>query len=88
MHFSCDTTGGGTHVCSEYDDVETSAQLAALQSACTAETGTAGTACATANVLGVCAGVTVKQFYYTGGALTAAQAQMACTTEGGTWTAG
>ncbi len=68
--------------------MNTAAQLAGLQAACSAEGGTAGTACATANALGVCAGITVKEYYYAGGMFTAAQAQTACMTEGGTWTAG
>jgi hypothetical protein len=87
--FSCEVKSTALHACYEYDNIP-AATATAEQSACTAQMGTAGTACPTANKLGSCsqtsAGVTAKEFYYSDvGGLTAAQAQMACTSGGGTW---
>jgi hypothetical protein len=86
---SCSTTFAGQS-CVEYDGLSPS-QLSAQQSACTSLQGTVGTSCPSANLLGFCStttsGVTQKIAYYSTGGLTAAQAQMFCTTVGGTWTA-
>ena len=87
--FSCEVKSSALHACYEYDNIPAATAMAE-QSACTAQQGTAGTACPTSNKLGSCsqtsAGVTAKEFYYSDvGGLTAAQAQMACTSGGGTW---
>jgi hypothetical protein len=88
--FSCEVKTAALHTCYEYDNIP-AATATAEQSACTAEQGTAGTACPTANSLGHCsqttAGVSSKEFYYSDvGGETAAMAQMACTAAAGsTW---
>jgi hypothetical protein len=93
--FSCDfkmsegTTT--THECTEYDNLP-SADDAAESSGCTTEMGTAGTGCSATDSLGSCAislgGLDYKTFFYSDGGLTAAEAQMDCTAESGTWSAG
>ncbi len=93
--FSCDVmvTSGTTtvHQCSEYVNLP-AADQASAQSACAAAMGTLGTACSTTDVLGTCTvtsgALTEEQFYYADGTITAADAQMACTSANGTWTPG
>jgi hypothetical protein len=89
--FSCDFTVASVHECSEYSDLPAADQSAEV-SACTAESGTAGTGCPTADALGSCAfmssGISYSEFYYTDGGETADDAQMGCTAAGGTWTPG
>jgi hypothetical protein len=87
--FSCHLVGQGEHTCEEYDNFSPST-LSARQSDCTSTGGTAVTSCPSAMLLGTCTmnqrGVTRKMSYYSDGRITAAMAQMACTSFGGTWT--
>jgi hypothetical protein len=90
--FSCDEKTSQGHVCEEYDNLPSSL-LTAEQKACASGGGTAGTACPSANRLGVCAVTTGGLMYHVSyysdvGNVTAAGAQTACTSGGGTWTAG
>jgi hypothetical protein len=88
--FSCETTVASTHSCVEYDDL-TSEQTTAVTDACTAEKGTAGSSCSTTGALGTCSltagGITEKETFYSSGGLTAAEAESACKSGSGTWTA-
>jgi hypothetical protein len=87
--FSCNIVEGTTSVCVEYENLP-AADVATEQSACTSEQGTAGTSCSTENALGACTvsadGISVKEVFYNGGGITAAQAEQACTSSQGTWT--
>jgi hypothetical protein len=88
--FSCNFIGQGEHTCQEYDNFSPS-NLSALQSDCTSTGGMAVASCPSPKLLGTCAhsqrGVTLKISYYSDGSITAAMAEMACTSlGGGTWT--
>lgn len=87
--FSCNISA--SFICEEFDALP-SADLSTEQSACSSDGGTAGTGCPTSNLLGSCeitsGGFDTKEFYYSGGALTAASAQTSCQSSNGTWTAG
>jgi hypothetical protein len=89
--FSCDFTIASVHECSEYDNLP-AADADAESSACTGESGTAGTGCSTTGSLGSCAfmsgGISYAEFYYSDGGETADEASMGCSDAGGTWTAG
>jgi hypothetical protein len=89
--FACDEQTGGVHVCATYTNLP-AADQASETAACTQEGGTAETTCSTANVLGACSvtaeGITATITYYAEGGLDAANAQMACTAGGGSWTGG
>jgi hypothetical protein len=91
-NFSCDEKTSQGHVCEQYDDLPASL-LTQEQMACKSSGGTAGTACSSANRLGICAvtidGFMYKVSYYSDvGDLTAPEAQASCKNSGGTWTAG
>jgi hypothetical protein len=87
---SCDVKASGTHVCVTYDS---SVDSSAVSAACMASAGTLGD-CPTASKLGSCAltagGLKETESFYsdTMPAITADEAKMACTSAGGTWTAG
>jgi hypothetical protein len=87
--FSCNFIGQGGHTCEEYDNFSPS-NLSVRQSDCTSTGGTVVTSCPSAMLLGTCVmtqrGVTRKMSYYSDGNITAAMAQMACTSFSGTWT--
>jgi hypothetical protein len=88
--FSCDVKNA-TYGCYEYDNIP-SIELSMAGMMCTGQGGTVGTGCSSTNRLGTCAatgaGVTTKKAFYSDGSLTASQAQNACTSHGGVWTAG
>jgi hypothetical protein len=96
FNFSCDiTTGSGAtaaHTCTELDGLPTIEQPDE-ESACT---GTSGSGCSTAALIGTCAippagnglAETATKYYYEGGALTASSSQTDCNENGGNWTAG
>jgi hypothetical protein len=88
---SCLVSMAGIEICAEY--ASPSASFAAqLQAACMGNNGTLGQGCPTANVLGTCAltmmGVAGTEVFYTTGGLAPSEAEMSCTSAGGTWTAG
>ena len=89
--FSCDFKISTMEICAEYDNLP-AADLSAEASACTGENGTVGTGCSSTNRLGTCSlaagGVTADEAFYSDGGLSAATAQMSCTSGGGTWTPG
>ncbi len=88
---SCDVDVSGTHVCSEYEDLPPRTSRPSSRPARRA-VARSGTACPSADRLGTCTivagGITAKEAYYSGGSLTAATAESACSSGGGTWTAG
>jgi hypothetical protein len=88
---TCDTNTGGVHFCTSYGSLS-AAQAMALTSQCMQSGGTDGTSCSTAGALGTCTvstgGIMASVTYYAGGAVTATNAQMACTMTGGTWNPG
>jgi hypothetical protein len=79
--------------CIEFDS-PTAAIAQAETTSCSSSMGTVGTGCSTTGLLGSCAlpsttaGLNEKEFFYSTGSLTAADAQTACTDANGTWTAG
>jgi hypothetical protein len=92
--FFCNFIGQGEHTCLEYDNFSPS-YLSLLHSNCTSTDGTVVTSCPSAKLLGTCTmtqrGVTQKMSYYSDGGITAAMAEMACTSPDsvgfrGTWT--
>ncbi len=93
-NFSCElpSTASTSFSCIEVDS-PTAAIVQSETQYCTSVMGTQGTGCPTAGALGSCTipstgGVVEKEFFSSTGTLTAAQAQSACTSESGTWTAG
>jgi hypothetical protein len=53
--------------------------------ACTRDGGTPSGVCPVASLLGCCHQATLESCVYAGGTVTAAKAEMGCTTVGGTW---
>jgi hypothetical protein len=88
--FACDYTTGGIHLCETITNP--GSDSSALSAACTAEGGTVPTACSTSGTIGTCSqtasGVTQTITYYAGAMITVSTAQAACTSGGGSWTAG
>ncbi len=88
--YVCDTNSGGLHVCETISDP--GSDLSALTAACSAEGGTAPSACSTSGVIGTCTitqdGVTETLTYYAGGSATATTAQAACAAQSGNWKGG
>jgi hypothetical protein len=88
---SCAVSTAGIEVCAEYQNPPP-AVLAALDTACTGDSGTLGQGCSMANVLGSCAltmmGISATEVFYAVGGLAPAEAEMSCSAAGGTWTAG
>lgn len=84
--FSC-TRGDATDKTCAQSSLPASA-LEAAKMSCTDDGGTAGTACATSNLIGSCAIAGSKVFYYSPSSVDAAALEMGCKQGGGTWTAG
>jgi hypothetical protein len=89
---SCDAMVNGFHECALVTNPD-STDVQNLQQECTLLSGTEGTSCSSTNRLGQCslmpAGMTPSVVsYYSDTGTTAAQAQQACTSGGGTWTPG
>lgn len=83
--FACTRDDGGDKMCME----STIPQVAvgAATTSCTDDGGTAGTACATAGLLGTCTLASAKAYYYTPSSLGAANLEAQCKQANGTWTA-
>jgi hypothetical protein len=92
-NYTITTDGGASSVCAEYVTPPITVTTD-LETACMAEQGTPGSTCSSAGRLGTCArissttSISENDAYYSDGGLTAAEAQAACTTSGGTWTPG
>ncbi len=86
--FSCSYALGTLDVCADYTDID-AAEMTVAQGSCTAQSGTAVVSCPAASSLGTCTlasdGVAFSLIFYSGGGATTAEAEQACTTEGGVW---